>query len=55
MKGGGKSVFIVYANIQDTVRQECLKLGATKIFNKPSYGEELRKCMKESLVKGDTV
>ncbi len=55
MKGGGKSVVIVYANVQGTVRQGYLKLGAAKNFKKPSYGEELRKCMKESLVKGDAV
>jgi CheY-like chemotaxis protein len=48
-------IVVVSANVQDTVRQQCLELGAAEFFNKPPDKEKLKKYMEECLVKGDAV
>jgi two-component system chemotaxis response regulator CheY len=48
-------IVVVSANVQNTVRQQCLELGATEFFNKPPDKEKLQKYLEESFVKGDTV
>ncbi len=48
-------VVVLSANIQDTVREQCLGLGATEFFNKPPNKEKLQKYIEECLVKGDIV
>ncbi len=54
-KNLGIPVIVVSANVQDTVHQKCLELGATEFFNKPPDEEKLLKYLKEFVVKGDAV
>ncbi len=54
-KNLGIPVVVVSANVQDTVRQKCLELGATAFFNNPPDEEKLLKYLKECVVKGDAV
>ncbi len=54
-KNLGIPVVVVSANVQDTVRQQCLELGATEFFNKPPDKEKLQKYLEEYLKNGDTV
>ncbi len=54
-KNLGVPVVVVSANVQDTVRQQCLELGAVEFFNKPPDKEKLLEYLEESLVKGDVV
>ena len=51
----GVPVVVVSANVQDTVRQQCLELGAAEFFNKPPDKEKLQKYLEESLMKGAAV
>ncbi len=51
----GVPVVVVSANVQDTVRQQCLELGAAEFFNKPPDKEKLQKYLEECLMKGDAV
>ncbi len=46
-------VAVLSANVQDSVREQCIKLGAAEFFNKPPNKEKLKKYIEESLVKGD--
>ncbi len=48
-------IVVLSANIQDTVREQCLELGATEFFNKPPNKEKLQKYIEGCLVKGDIV
>ncbi len=48
-------VVVLSANVQDTVREQCLELGALEFFNKPPNKEKLQKYIEECLVKGDVV
>ncbi len=54
-KNLGIPVVVVSANVQDTVRQQCLELGATEFFNKPPDKEKLQKYLEGYLKNGDTV
>ncbi|ODS31522.1 MAG: response regulator [Candidatus Scalindua rubra] len=44
------SVIVISSNIQETVRQQCLELGAIEFFNKPPNKEKLQKLIVERLV-----
>ncbi len=46
-------VIVLSANVQDTVREQCIGLGAVEFFNKPPNKEELQKYLEKCLVKGD--
>ncbi len=48
-------VIVLSANVQDTVREQCIGLGAVEFFNKPPNKDKLRKYLEECLVKGDIV
>ncbi len=48
-------VVVLSANVQDTVREQCLGLGAAEFFNKPPNKEKLQKYLEGCLVKGDIV
>ncbi len=45
-------VIVMSANVQDSVRQQCLELGATEFFNKPPNKGEIQKYLEEFLPKG---
>lgn len=45
-------VIVMSANVQDSVRQQCLELGATEFFNKPPNKDEIQKYLEELLAKG---
>ncbi|MGR3220777.1 MAG: response regulator transcription factor [Candidatus Anammoxibacter sp.] len=42
-------VVVVTSNTQDTVKKECLKLGAACVINKPAKTEELEEVLKKLL------
>ncbi len=46
-------VAVLSANVQDTVREQCIELGAAEFFNKPPNKEKLRKYLEVCLVKGN--
>ena len=48
-------VIVVSSNIQDTVRQECLGLGASGFLSKPPNTEELQKLIEVMSIKGGSV
>jgi CheY-like chemotaxis protein len=48
-------VIVVSSNIQDTVRQECLELGASGFLSKPPNTEELQKLIEVMSIKGGSV
>ncbi len=54
-KNLGVPVIVLTANIQDTVRQQCLEFGAIEFINKPPDKEKLKKYLEECIVQGDTV
>ena len=45
-------VVVVSANVQASVRQQCLGLGATEFFNKPPNKDEIQKYLEGFLAKG---
>ncbi len=47
-------VVVMSANVQDTVRQQCLGLGAVEFFNKPPNEEKFQKYLEDFLEKGET-
>ena len=51
--GAAIPVIIITANIQESVRQRCLELGAAAVVNKPVRQEELHPAIEKAL--GDTV
>ncbi len=46
-------VVVMSANVQDSVRQQCLELGATEFFSKPPNKDNIQKYLEEFLTKGD--
>ena len=48
-------VIVVSSNIQDTVRQECLELGASGFLSKPPNAENLQKLIEAMSIKGGRV
>ncbi len=48
-------ISVVSANIQDSIRQQCLELGAIEFFTKPPDIEKLQKHLEEYLAKGGIV
>jgi twitching motility two-component system response regulator PilH len=48
-KGIGIPVLVVTADIQDSVRRQCMDLGATAFLNKPVNEDELRSTIKKVL------
>ncbi len=48
-------IAVVSANIQDSIRQQCLELGAIEFFTKPPDIEKLQKHLEEYLAKGGIV
>jgi CheY-like chemotaxis protein len=45
-------VIVISSNIQDTVRQECLELGASEFLSKPPNTENLQKLIEAMSMKG---
>ena len=52
-KGVDVSVIVVSSNIQDTVKKQCMELGAIEFFNKPPNKEKIQEFLREKLDKGD--
>lgn len=48
-------VIVVSSNIQDTVRQKCLELGASGFLSKPPNTEDLQKLIEAMSIKGGRV
>ncbi len=46
-------VVVISANIQDTVRDQCMNLGVSEFFGKPPDKEKLKKAIEKVLSKGD--
>ncbi len=46
-------VIVVSANIQDTVRDQCMNLGVSEFFSKPPDKEKLKEAMEKILNKGE--
>ena len=46
-------VVVISANIQDTVRDQCMNLGVSEFFGKPPDKEKLKKAIEKILSKGD--
>lgn len=46
------NVIVISANIQDTVRDQCMSLGVSEFFGKPPDKEKLKMAIEEILNKG---
>ncbi len=46
-------VIVVSANIQDTVRDQCMNLGVSEFFSKPPDKEKLKEAIEKILNKGE--
>ncbi len=46
-------VIVISANIQDTVRDQCMNLGVSEFFSKPPDKKKLKKAIENILIKGE--
>ncbi len=46
-------VIVISANIQETVKDQCMNLGVSEFFSKPPDKEELKKAIEKILNKGE--